>query len=90
MKLKPFADNDWDAFAGAEEFKDGSDPMISTEGEALVIADRDGIFVWLSEDEDCWGLELKNLTKRAIVIFAESLPIELTEKDLKEFGFKRV
>jgi hypothetical protein len=92
MKLKTFTEHDWDGFAGAEKFKDGSNPLIGSDCKALVIADRDGIYVWLDEDENAmgWALDLKTATKRAILIVAENLPDPLTEKDLEELGFERV
>jgi hypothetical protein len=45
--MRPFSDLDWCAFAGAEPYEDGRDPLIGEVGAVIVIADRNGIsFTW--------------------------------------------
>jgi hypothetical protein len=45
MEFKRFDRSDWDAFAGAEPFKDGSNPWIAYESNYVVVADASGITV---------------------------------------------
>lgn len=56
MKTQKFGREDWYAYAGAERFTDGSDPLIGecrVDGEeAIAVFDGEGVFVHLTGTED--------------------------------------
>lgn len=48
--LRPFKESDWEAFSGATEFKDGSQPLIAdNHATYLFVADENGITVFNSD-----------------------------------------
>lgn len=46
MEFKAFDNNDWMAWAGADEGPNGEDPMIAECGNFIVIADNNGIGIY--------------------------------------------
>jgi len=92
VRLFEFTDDDWEALAGAENFKpSGNKPLI---GEArnnrTVVADKNGIQVFGDPDAEndvWWTLPLETLNETAIMAIALSLPYDLTDKVLEEYGF---
>ena len=49
--LKPFDSTDWSAWAGAEPFADGHEPLIGYVGRATFIADGAGIGLFYGDQE---------------------------------------
>lgn len=49
-KMREFNRNDWYALAGAEKFKDGSEPLIYTYGYLTIVADANGIEATVDEE----------------------------------------
>lgn len=49
--LKPFTASDWSAWAGAEPFSDGHEPLIGYVGRATFIADGAGIGLFYGDQE---------------------------------------
>lgn len=55
MEMKEFTQSDFETFGGAENFADGSAPLIGDDGDQyLVIADGRGLSVVGDEDEWLW------------------------------------
>jgi len=91
MKMRDFDDFDWEGWAGAERWEDGP-PLIADHGatldgeEAWLIADRNGISVFVLDGED-FDLRLdhgRGLTR----LICEALPREMTRKGLEALGFR--
>jgi hypothetical protein len=87
-QAKEFTSEDWDGFAGAEEFPDKRQPLFIGNDNFYAVADANGISVWLGEDDDSYDMNIA-LTQRLARAVLEVLPQKPTEKDLLEFGFKR-
>ena len=70
--IRTFTKHDWDAFAGAECFENGSQPLIFeaelNDGQSCltVIADRTGLEIYIQSveeySEDVWSKGIKNLS----------------------------
>ena len=89
-KVRRFSQDDWDGFAGAERFKDGSNPFIVENDNFYAVGDVTGISLWfVDEDDDCWNLNLDNPAPKLISTILESLPEIPSVKDLKALGFGR-
>lgn len=51
MEMKPFTDEDWLGFAGAEPSDDGRQPMIGHFEEQTVIVDKSGLTLFRTKPE---------------------------------------
>lgn len=103
MNYKPFDKLDWDGFAGAEPFTDGSEPLIA-EGkfldapftDYLFIADGNGFFVSLMRGTDAgetyeqedWQLDKPNTEPPVNKLLY--LPSEWSYELLNELGFEKL
>ena len=58
LDFKRFTEGDWTAFAGAEKFEDGTDPLIAelkVDGEpAIAIVDQTGMAIFWTNEKDDW------------------------------------
>jgi hypothetical protein len=94
MILRPFNENDWSAFAGAEATPDGQQPRINkgdwyVEGiDAMLIADANGVQAIIA-DADGTTLSLPGTFALAVLV-AESLPLQCMLADLKALGFQEI
>lgn len=52
VAMVEFTKNDWYAFAGAERFEDGGEPLIAQYGPLTVIVDADGVQSTINAFED--------------------------------------
>ena len=99
FKLKPFDKSDWYAFAGAEEFGDGTDPLIwdgkakEWEGEKnvdiMVIIDGTGVAVFDAESGEGY-LKAINIKDKndALAQAKRYIKLPITSDNLKKAGFK--
>ena len=59
--MRRFTKNDWYAFAGAEKFEDGREPLIGEYGDLVVIHDASGIQAIVADYEnEFFQVESKN------------------------------
>lgn len=52
MKIKRFTKQDWYAFSGAEKFEDGTDPLTAENEHFKIIADVQGIEIYVEDSDD--------------------------------------
>ena len=79
-----------------DRFDDGSPPLMGLpmQDEVIVIADRVGLYVaFYAEEEDgeeveYWALDLPYLSRFLMRTILESLPDNITEAVLDEYGFR--
>lgn len=61
--LREFTKNDYYTFADAEEFADGSQPLIGEYGPVLVVIDANYLYIFMenenNDDEDTWYMNSK-------------------------------
>ncbi len=84
VQVFPFTESDWNCFAGAEEWKDGSAPLIGTDGTRTLVMDADGAEVYFGDGEQYLRLSMKFPTQKAAVAFAAGLPENF---DAPAYGF---
>lgn len=75
--MKEFTKQDWYGYAGAEEFEDGSQPLIGGYGVLTVIVDKNGLQAWVEGRED-EAFILMSSDKQYCVDVAENLLSEVT------------
>lgn len=91
LKLREFNDNDWNGFAGATKFNDGSQPQIAEDDNFTVVADRTGVDVYIQDD--CYIWNVSNTSKKVILVVAHALVDDLNtisaayHTDSDELGF---
>ena len=95
-ELKEFTRNDWEAFSGAEEFEDGSSPLVGctdpvSDEAFIILVDPRGIVVSFPDTHEA-HLPCGNvLTKTAMVAIAEKLlNSEITIELLEAYGFEDI
>jgi len=91
MNIRPFNDNDWCAFGGAEKFLNGDDPLIDADDEVLCfVAGGGGIEVFENTEDDIrnWFLHMSIPNAAVGELILRSLPGTLDE--LKALGFGEI
>lgn len=87
--IRPFTDEDWLLFAGAEEFPNGDRPLIDDDQEDLIfIAGRDQIEVVQSDAEAAWAMPVKFFNADSAQVFLAGLPG--TVEELVALGFEKI
>lgn len=83
-KLREFTKNDWNGWAGATNFEDGSSPLIYEAENFTMIVDFEGISIYSDPEEnngeDEWFLlntellsKVLTLTKEQLITVAEAM-----------------
>ena len=99
VKLRPFSKSDWMGFAGAEEFEDGSEPLIgeirvaddwpenleSMDGGVVVVVDANGIEV--VGEAGWYDYRAADANKEDLLNVVNQLKEPLTIKQLEDLGF---
>jgi len=100
VKLRPFSKSDWMGFAGAEEFEDGSEPLIgeirvaddwpenleSMDGGVVVVVDANGIEV--VGEAGWYGYKVADdASKEDLLHIVNQLKEPLTTDQLEDLGF---
>jgi hypothetical protein len=92
MNLKEFTKIDWYGFAGAENFPEGSAPLIGEENNYFVVADANGIELHLNPDnedeESIWYLHCHHTSSFYKIFFSTFHPT-VAEAFLRLIGFKK-
>lgn len=99
-KLREFTKLDWYGWQGADEFKDGSSPLIAEgkEGTMIVCGSEIGdesavISVYFGEDLNSWGFKSYNNKECALEdaeFLVDLLDTEFDESRWSELGFEVV
>ena len=86
--FQTFTEGDWDAFAGAEPFQDGTDPLIAQapESDAVVIVSGQGMQIVFG-DENVATLPGRTLHRDFLIAIANLLPPRFTLNYLCEMGW---
>lgn len=98
--MEVFSDHDWNGFAGAEEFDDGSQPMIGHTKTGTFVLDNNGIFFTeVTEDfaqrdaQLVFKSEYKNpsirtdVNKKIGLAVLRTFKEDVTFEQLVDFGF---
>lgn len=89
--LRPFTSDQWESFAGAEKFDDGSEPVwgeVTVCGDSeVVVIDARGVTVTSFDEE--FRYDTSNRSESEMVW--RGMPVEFEERfDLVHLGFKKV
>ena len=103
-KIREFDASDWDAFGGAEEFTDGSQPLICEMDHCAVVGSLEGIDLFFpSSNSDKGGetdaeliysfpsrMSTTRLTVQMARLIMEGLPSDLDPLQAERLGFERI
>jgi hypothetical protein len=90
MELRRFEKSDWYGFAGAENFSDGTLPLIGEGQNFLLVADASGIEIDLDDSSSWLCNSPVDLMPGLARLIANGLPDRLSHKELTELGFQMV
>lgn len=89
IDLRPFSDNDWMAFGGADTFSDGTEPMIAinVDDYAVIVDDHGITFNLINDDGDVEAFSFE-CTKKVAGILCAAMPTVITPEELVNvYGF---
>lgn len=88
MTARTFDQNDWDAFAGAESFPNGDQPLIDDSDERILyIASANSIEAH-ENGSGVWALQIELPNAPIAALILNNLPGTIDE--LTELGFERI
>lgn len=97
IKMKPFTKNDWYTFAGAENFEDGSEPLIGEIEiiqepiEAAVVFDNNAIEIDAFDGDGNDIIYMRDVKDKVTgIAIINKLKKVMTVSDLKKLGFKNI
>lgn len=94
MNIREFEEHDWDGFAGAECWSDGTQPLAADEGEFFFVADPNAVCVCVPESwgllNDALQLDIHCVTPAAARAYLNGLTGIETLEEFKRRGFVEV